>query len=314
MSPMRAAPSAWSPTCSRTRARHLCRRHPRRIRQGARGARKERAHKRRITLEAAAQQPLQDRLVAPTRRPRPSFLGTRTFADYDLAELARYIDWTPFFQTWELSGRYPQILDRREVGEAAHEAVRRRPGDAEAHRRRAAGSRPMPSSASGPPTPSATTSSSTTRTRAATPIATLHTLRQQIARDPGRDRATPRSPISSRPRTAAVSDYVGGFAVTAGIGEEEALERHLKKHRRLRRIMVKALSDRFAEAFAERMHERVRRELWGYATDEKLTTRISSSKSTAASARRPAIPPSPTTPRRRRSSVCSMPRHRPASN
>jgi 5-methyltetrahydrofolate--homocysteine methyltransferase len=101
--------------------------------------------------------------------------------------------------------------------------------------------------------------------------AMLHTLRQQIARDPGRDRAHTALADFVAPKDTGLVDYVGGFAVTAGIGEEEALERHLKKTDDYGRIMLKALSDRLAEAFAERMHERVRRELWGYATDEKLS-------------------------------------------
>jgi 5-methyltetrahydrofolate--homocysteine methyltransferase len=101
-------------------------------------------------------------------------------------------------------------------------------------------------------------------------VATLHTLRQQMARDHNRDRAHTALADFIAPRSTGLADYIGGFAVTAGIGEEEAIER-LPKTDDYARIIVKALADRLAEAFAERMHQRVRRELWGYAPDEMLS-------------------------------------------
>ncbi|MGZ5914611.1 MAG: vitamin B12 dependent-methionine synthase activation domain-containing protein, partial [Hyphomicrobium sp.] len=105
-----------------------------------------------------------------------------------------------------------------------------------------------------------------------TRLAMLHTLRQQIARDPSRDRAHTALSDFIAPKETGVGDYVGGFAVTAGIGEEEALKTRFKATDDYSRIILKVLADRFAEAFAERLHERVRKELWGYAASEKLST------------------------------------------
>jgi 5-methyltetrahydrofolate--homocysteine methyltransferase len=101
--------------------------------------------------------------------------------------------------------------------------------------------------------------------------ATLHTLRQQMARENQRDRAHTALADFIAPKATGVADYIGGFAVTAGIGEEAAIERHIAKTDDYGRIMLKALCDRLAEAFAERMHERVRKELWGYVKGERLT-------------------------------------------
>ncbi len=102
-------------------------------------------------------------------------------------------------------------------------------------------------------------------------LATLHTLRQQIARDPSRDRAHTALADFIAPKETGVADYIGGFAVTTGIGEEAALEAHFKKTDDYGRIIFKALCDRLAEAFAEAMHAKVRRELWGYAKAETLS-------------------------------------------
>jgi len=102
-------------------------------------------------------------------------------------------------------------------------------------------------------------------------IATLHTLRQQIARDNRRDRAHTALADFIAPKESGLADYIGGFAVTAGLGESEAMERHVKSHDDYGRIMLKALADRLAEAFAERLHQRVRMEFWGFAPDESLT-------------------------------------------
>jgi 5-methyltetrahydrofolate--homocysteine methyltransferase len=225
--------------------------------------------KQRITLAAARQNKFKIdwKGYAP---PKPSFLGTRVFTSYDLAELVPYIDWTPFFQTWELAGRYPKIFDDNKVGTEARKLF----ADAQALLKRMVAEKWItanavigfwPANAVGDDVELRDVDTG------AKPIAMLHTLRQQIARDPGRDRAHTALADFIAPKDSGVTDYVGGFAVTAGIGEEEALERHLKKTDDYGRIMLKALSDRFAEAFAERMHERVRRELWGYAKDEKLS-------------------------------------------
>jgi 5-methyltetrahydrofolate--homocysteine methyltransferase len=101
-------------------------------------------------------------------------------------------------------------------------------------------------------------------------LATFHSLRQQIARDHNRGRAHTALADFVAPKETGLADYIGGFAVTTGHGEEEALDAHFKKTDDYGRIMLKALADRLAEAFAERMHERVRKEFWGYANDESL--------------------------------------------
>ncbi len=202
--------------------------------------------------------------------PVPSFLGTRAFQNYDLKELIPYIDWSPFFATWELSGRFPAILDDNKVGAEA----RRLYADAKALLARIADERWLaasavvgfwPANAMGDDIELYKDESRRER------LAVLHTLRQQIARDPGRNRAHTALADFVAPADTGVSDYIGAFAVTAGLGEEEAIAAHVKPHDDYSRIMVKALADRLAEAFAERMHERVRKELWGYASDERLT-------------------------------------------
>jgi 5-methyltetrahydrofolate--homocysteine methyltransferase len=225
--------------------------------------------KRRLTLAAARANRLA--IDWPTYEPpRPTFTGTRAFRDYDLAELVRYIDWSPFFSTWELSGRYPAILDDNKVGREARALF----ADAEAMLKRVVAEKWLtaraavgfwPANAKGD---DIVLFADADRTRE---FVTLHTLRQQIARDPGRDRAHTALADFVAPRETGLSDFIGAFAVTAGIGEEAALEQHIPAHDDYGRIMLKALADRLAEAFAERMHERVRKELWGYARKERLS-------------------------------------------
>ncbi|MEO0729877.1 MAG: vitamin B12 dependent-methionine synthase activation domain-containing protein, partial [Pseudomonadota bacterium] len=204
------------------------------------------------------------------RPTRPSFTGTRKFDSYDLEDLVPFIDWTPFFQTWELAGRYPAILDDKIVGAEAQKLF----ADAQDLLKRIVDGRWLtaravigfwPANAIGD---DIAVYQSEDRTLE---LARLHTLRQQIARAPGRDRAHTALADFIAPKTTGVSDYIGGFAVTAGIGEEAALDAHFAETDDYGRIMLKALADRFAEAFAERMHQRVRKEFWGYAPDETLS-------------------------------------------
>jgi len=202
--------------------------------------------------------------------PVPTFLGTRAFKNYDLKELTQYIDWSPFFATWELNGRFPAILDDNKVGPEA----RRLYADAQQLLERIVEERWLtanavvgfwPANALGDDIELYTDETRTQR------LTVLHTLRQQIARDPTRNRPHTALADFIAPRETGLADYIGAFAVTAGIGEEEAIGKYVKPHDDYTRIMLKALADRLAEAFAERMHERVRRELWGYAPDERLT-------------------------------------------
>ncbi len=205
---------------------------------------------------------------ASTPPTKPSFIGIKTFHAYDLAELAEYIDWTPFFQTWELAGRFPAILDDAKVGEVARSLY----DDARKMLNRIIKEKWFtaqatigfwPANAAGD---DILVYADETRTK---PIATLHTLRQQLEKREGRFNAALSDFIA--PVSSGVKDYIGGFVVTAGIGEDAVADRFKKANDDYSSILCKALADRLAEAFAERMHARVRREFWGYAPDEKLS-------------------------------------------
>lgn len=202
--------------------------------------------------------------------PRPSFLGTKTFKAYDLNKLVPYIDWTPFFQTWELAGRYPRILTDNKVGAEAKKLF----DDAQVLLKRMIAEKWMQANAVVGFWPANSEGDDITlytgEDRSAQ-RATLYTLRQQIARDPSRNRAHTALADFVAPKATGLADYVGGFAVTAGLGEDDAIEQHIAKTDDYNRILAKALTDRLAEAFAERMHEMVRRELWGYAPKEGLS-------------------------------------------
>ncbi|MEL7047910.1 MAG: vitamin B12 dependent-methionine synthase activation domain-containing protein, partial [Pseudomonadota bacterium] len=204
---------------------------------------------------------------APTK---PSFLGTRTFTEYDLNNLVDVIDWTPFFSTWELRGRFPQILEDNVVGSEAKKVY----ADAREMLKRVVGEGWLSASAVigfwaansvGDDIKLFTDDSRSDE------LAMLYTLRQQIARDPKRDRAHTALADFVAPTSSDVKDYLGGFAVTTGIGEENAIAKHFAEHDDYGKIMFKALADRLAEAFAERMHQKVRTEYWGYAADEALS-------------------------------------------
>ena len=197
---------------------------------------------------------------------RPALLGTRSFSAYPLNELTRYIDWTPFFIAWELSGRYPQILDDPKIGEAAralfddaqamlHEIV--------AHSWLTANGTLGLFSANRVGDDIELYTDESRREV----LAVLHTLRQQHAKRPGQPNLALADFVA--PKEAAV-DYVGAFAVAIH-GADALAVRFERDHDDYRAIMVKALADRLAEAFAERLHERVRQEFWGYAKDEDLS-------------------------------------------
>jgi len=196
--------------------------------------------------------------------PKPSFSGTRIFQTYDLAELAKYIDWTPFFQTWELKGRFPAILEDEKQGEAARALWE----DAQAMLKRIIDERWFqakavigfwPANAVGDDIRLYTGES---RNEV---LATFHGLRQQLSKRDGR----PNTCLSDFVAPAGVApDYLGAFVVTAGIGEDRIAEKLKGRNDDYSSIMAKALADRLAEAFAERMHERVRKEFWGYGASE----------------------------------------------
>jgi len=196
----------------------------------------------------------------------PSFLGTRTFEDYPIEELVDTIDWSPFFSTWELTGKYPAILTDNVVGEAASALF----ADAQKMLREIVEKRWFKASATigfWPANASGDDIELYADATRGTPIATLHTLRQQLARRAGRFNVALSDFVAPRGH----ADHVGAFIVTAGIGEDEVADRFKRDHDDYSSIMVKALADRLAESFAERMHQRVRKEFWGYARDEALS-------------------------------------------
>ncbi len=200
---------------------------------------------------------------------KPTFLGTKVLANYDLAELAQYIDWTPFFHTWELKGRYPRILTDENLGEAATKLFE----DAQAMLAKIIDGKLLEARAVLGFWPANTVDYDTielyTDDARETVATEFFTLRQQGEKGP----KIPNVAFSDflAPKETGRADYLGGFAVTAGIGIEKLIEQYEADHDDYSSIMVKALADRLAEAFAERLHERVRREFWAYAPDEHLT-------------------------------------------
>ncbi|HSS12564.1 MAG TPA: methionine synthase, partial [Rhizomicrobium sp.] len=201
--------------------------------------------------------------------PAPSFMGSRIYTNYDLAELAKYIDWGPFFQTWELAGPFPAILEDDKVGQAARDLYR----DAQAMLKKIVDGKWLTASAvigfwpvnRDPKNPDDIIVYGDKARKF--PIQVLHTLRQQMAREQGRANLA----LADFIAPVGVEDYIGGFVVTAGIGEDK----HIKKFEAAKddysAILLRALADRLAEAFAERMHERVRKDYWGYAADEHFS-------------------------------------------
>jgi 5-methyltetrahydrofolate--homocysteine methyltransferase len=200
--------------------------------------------------------------------PEPTFLGLKTFDDYDLLELANCIDWTPFFHTWELAGKYPKILDDQVVGEQARHLF----ADAQEMLHKIIDQQWLTARAVIGFFPANSFDddilvfSDESREDVVT---VLHHLRQQLAKPPQRPNWCLSDFIA--PAETDIRDYIGAFAVTAGIGIEEHVERFEAVHDDYSSIMLKALADRLAEAFAERMHQRVRKEFWAYAAEENLT-------------------------------------------
>jgi len=200
--------------------------------------------------------------------PAPTFTGVRAVADYDLATLAAHIDWTPFFASWDLAGRYPRILDDEVVGEAARGLfadARKLLAEVVSRKRLTANGVVgfWPANSVGDDIELYADE------RRAAPIAVMHGLRQQIAK---RDSGAPNYCLSDfvAPKESGKRDYLGAFAVTAGIGEEALAAGFDKANDNYTAIMAKAIADRLAEAFAEHLHARVRRELWGYAATEAI--------------------------------------------
>jgi 5-methyltetrahydrofolate--homocysteine methyltransferase len=200
--------------------------------------------------------------------PRPTFLGVRTITDHPLEELVERIDWTPFFATWEMNGLYPAILTHPVLGPAARSLH----DDATALLERIVRERRLRANGVVGFWPANSVGDDIelyTDERRTGQVGTIHTLRQQMVKPPGR----PNQALAdyTAPRETGIVDYVGGFAVTAGNGLDSLVAEFKDAHDDYSAIMASALADRLAEAFAERLHEIVRRELWGYAADESLT-------------------------------------------
>ena len=200
---------------------------------------------------------------------KPSFLGTEVFEDYSLKELRPYIDWTPFFQTWQLKGKYPAIFEDEVIGDEAkrlfNDANEMLDKIIQEQWLTARGVlRFFPANAVGDDIELYTDD------ERREVLETLHTLRQQNKKAQNR----PNYALSDfvAPRESGLKDYMGAFAVTAGLGIEHYAEKYEQDNDMYNSILLKALADRFAETFAERLHERVRKEFWGFAPNENLSS------------------------------------------
>jgi 5-methyltetrahydrofolate--homocysteine methyltransferase len=222
----------------------------------------KRSDKRFKNIEEARQEgfKIDPALIAPA----PSFTGTKVFENYPLEELVPYIDWTPFFQTWELRGSYPRILEDKVVGDEAKKLF----NDAQILLKRIVDEKLLTAKAVIGFWPAKTNGDDILLDVDGKEVV-IHTLRQQAEKVAGQ----PYYALSDFIATAqsGLPDYFGGFALTAGIGCDELVAEFEAVYDDYNSIMAKALADRLAEAFAERMHELVRKEYWGYAKEEHLS-------------------------------------------
>ena len=197
----------------------------------------------------------------------PSTIGIQKIVSYSLAELVDYIDWTPFFQTWELHGKFPAILEDEVVGVEATKLFK----DAQQLLKIIIDENWLEANAVIGLFPANSVGDDIelyedeSRSKV---IHVQHTLRQQIQKVAGQPNFALADFVA--PKSSGIKDYIGGFVVTTGIGMDKYIEEFEKNHDDYNSILLKALADRLAEAFAERLHERVRKEFWGYAADEKF--------------------------------------------
>jgi len=227
----------------------------------------KKSDKRFVTIEEARAGKFQISLDGDVA-PKPAFTGTKVFENFPLEELLPYIDWTPFFHTWELRGSYPKIFDDKFVGVEAKKLF----DDAQVLMKRIVDEKLFtakgvigfwPANAVGDDIELYTDESRSTV------LNRIHTLRQQAEKV----KNDPYYALSDfiAPKESGVPDYFGGFAVTTGLGCDELVAEFEADHDDYNSIMAKALADRLAEAFAEKMHELVRKEYWGYAKSEQLS-------------------------------------------
>lgn len=197
----------------------------------------------------------------------PAFIGNKVFTDYPLAELIDFIDWTPFFISWEMKGSYPKILKDPTRGEEARKLF----DDAQKMLKQIIDEKWLKANAVIGIYPANATGSDDIEVyedESRTKIKTVfHTLRQQTKKPAGQYNVALSDFVSPK----GVADYIGGFALTTGIGIDAHVERFEKDHDDYSAIMLKALADRLAEAFAELMHKKVRKEIWGYAKEETFS-------------------------------------------
>jgi 5-methyltetrahydrofolate--homocysteine methyltransferase len=204
--------------------------------------------------------------------PKPKFLGRRLFRNYDLAMIAKYIDWGPFFQTWDLHGPFPGILADEVVGEHARQVF----AEGEKMLERAVRERWLAANGAVAFFPANAVGDDIeiyADERRQDVLFTWHNLRQQTRKPLVGGVPNPNQCLADfvAPKESGIADYIGLFAVTSGVGLDERAARFAARHDDYAAIMLKAIGDRLAEAFAELMHERVRKDLWGYAADEDLT-------------------------------------------
>ncbi len=201
--------------------------------------------------------------------PAPKFLGLKDFLDYDLSEIVPLIDWTPFFATWELKGRFPRILEDDKMGEAARQLY----DDAQAMLAKIVEEKWLTANAVIGLWPANAVGDDVevyADEKRGAPLHTLHTLRQQMTRVGPRANTALADFVA--PKETSLADHIGAFVVTTGIGEEARSQAFDEAHDDYSKILLKALADRLAEAFAEHLHLRVRKEFWGYAAKENLSS------------------------------------------
>lgn len=227
---------------------------------------KNRGAKEYLSLEAARAN--KTNLEFDGKIVKPNQLGITHFSDFSLEELTKYIDWTPFFQTWELAGRFPRILEDEVVGEAATKLY----ADAQAMLQKIVDEKWLSAKAVVGLWPANSVGddieiySDDSRNEV---LYTQRTLRQQLKKAANADNTALSDFIA--PKESGIADYIGGFVVTAGLNIDEHVARFEADHDDYNSIMIKALADRLAEAFAECLHEKVRKEIWGYDADENLS-------------------------------------------
>jgi len=228
----------------------------------------KRSDKRFVSINDARRLKMQINLNGSVP-PKPTFTGTKVFEAFPLEELVPYIDWTPFFHTWELRGSYPKIFDDKTVGIEAKKLY----DDARALLKKIVDEKLLQANGVIGFWPANSVGDDielyTDETHKEL-LTRIHTLRQQAEKA----KDEPYYALSDfiAPKESGIPDYFGGFAVTAGIGCDALVAKFEEDHDDYNSIMAKALADRLAEAFAEKMHELVRREYWAYAKDEALTT------------------------------------------